>query len=74
MAKKLATILDRRVRPSMDPKRGGKLDVVILYQTEGSVQDAVILPEEGSGEADVVAAIRAQVQARGALVQKVIEI
>ncbi len=67
MAKEV-TIKDVRVHPSMDPKRHGKMDAVILFETSGSVQDAVIVPGETATNETIAAAIRAHLASKDGLI------
>lgn len=58
-------VLDMQDLPSTDPKRLGKLDRIIVWETEPGVRGVVRLPVEEFTEDTLRAAVRATVEERG---------
>lgn len=69
-----ATVKDRRVFPSVRADRRGKMDVLILYETDTTGQYTLTLPEEDATPDGIVAAIRADADARKAALGQVIQL
>ena len=60
------TILTTRLMPSLDPKRHGQQDTMVVYRVEGanSAPDHVTLPSEKPTQADILSAIRERLKSR----------
>jgi hypothetical protein len=69
-----AKILDVRRLMSPDPQRRGKYDSLISYQVGSAPPRVILLPEETPTEAQVIAAIRADLSAASALVGKTLTV
>lgn len=63
------TILATRLMPSLDPKRIGQQDTMIVYRVEGGTgpPDHVTLPSDKPTQQDILSAIRERLKARGEL-------
>ena len=60
------TILATRVMPSLDPKRMGQSDTMIVYQVAGGQgpPDHVLVPGEKPPQAEILQAIRESIKTR----------
>lgn len=63
------TILATRILPSLDPKRAGQQDTMVVFRSDGAgaMPDHVVLPSEKPSQADVQAAIRERLKTRSNL-------
>ena len=74
MAGETVKIIDTRKIPSPDPKRMGKDDCIIVYETEPGVRSTFRIGAEDLNDEAVAAAIRIDVAGRQAWIGKTIQL